>query len=208
MSVAYQLPAPARRGLEALPGPTGPDASLSERARHGDLEAFAELVELHRPLLRRVIGSITQDVHLAADLVQDSILRAARNLSRFDGRRFSAWLLRIGVNLTLSTLRRQALGHRLIEEGAPRGPAAPPVAPKTPVERLMAKEDWGLLQAAMEVLPPRHRKIVEMRYSRGMRCCEIAQALDTTPNTISIILCRARHRLRREVGVSNPSTSS
>ena len=81
-------------------------AELISRARAGDREAFAELVDPHRPELQahcyRMLGSL-QD---AEDLVQETLLAAWLGLEGFEGRSsVRTWLYRIATNRCLNQLR-------------------------------------------------------------------------------------------------------
>lgn len=55
----------------------------------------------------------------------------------------------------------------------------------------------NLRQARDQELTPRQRKVLELRYERGMTGVEIAEELGVSPSTVSRTLRRARDRLRR-----------
>ena len=55
----------------------------------------------------------------------------------------------------------------------------------------------NLRQAREQELTPRQRKVLELRYERGMTGVEIAEELGVSPSTVSRTLRRARDRLRR-----------
>src|SRR5438270_7671336 len=85
------------------------DARLVEQARDGDDRAFATLVSRYERALIRVLTRLVRDEELARDLAQETFWKVYNRLDRFDtSRRFGPWLFRIGVNLTLDGLRRQA----------------------------------------------------------------------------------------------------
>src|SRR6266567_4954367 len=81
-------------------------ADLLHRARSGDREAFAALVEPHRGELQlhcyRMLGSL-QD---AEDALQEAMLAAWLGLDGFEGRSsVRTWLYRIATNRCLNLLR-------------------------------------------------------------------------------------------------------
>ena len=86
-------------------------AELLGRARAGDREAFAALVEPHRGELQvhcyRMLGSVTD----AEDALQDTLLAAWQGLGGFEGRAsLRTWLYRIATNRCLNA--RRAAGRR------------------------------------------------------------------------------------------------
>src|SRR5947209_16707223 len=74
------------------------DTALVDRSRSGDLDAFADLVERHQDVVRRVAGRIVGPDD-APDVAQDAFLRAFHRLGRFRGEgTFRSWLLQITYN--------------------------------------------------------------------------------------------------------------
>ena len=69
------------------------------RARDGDGEAFRALVEQHSRRVFQLAFRMTGNEHDAEDVVQESFLRAYRQLGRFEARaNFGTWLYRIVAN--------------------------------------------------------------------------------------------------------------
>ena len=119
------------------------DEVVLAAARAGDDSAFAALVEGYRRELRvhcyRMLGSFDE----AEDLVQETLLRAWKNLGGFEGRAsLRTWLYRIATNVCLDTLdaqrtRRRVLPHHL-------GPSLDPssgLAPRTDIAWLQPFPD-------------------------------------------------------------------
>lgn len=92
-----------------LSGGTGADQEreLVERARSGNQEAFGDLVRRHRAKALGIAGSLTKDVYLAEDIVQEALIRAFLHLGTLtDSSRFIPWLHRIVRNQAYMKLRR------------------------------------------------------------------------------------------------------
>jgi hypothetical protein len=71
------------------------DLAVVAKARSGDADAFRVLVERHSRPLFRLAFRMTGNQHDAEDVVQESFLRAWRQLGRFDDRAsFGTWLYR------------------------------------------------------------------------------------------------------------------
>src|SRR3954453_10746430 len=82
------------------------DAAFVAKARSGDTDAYRILVERHSRALFRLAFRMTGNEQDAEDVVQESFLRAYRQLSKFDERAsFGTWLYRIATNYSLDLVR-------------------------------------------------------------------------------------------------------
>src|SRR5215831_6016313 len=82
------------------------DAAFVARARSGDSDAYRVLVERHSRSLFRLAFRMTGNEQDAEDVVQESFLRAYRQLGKFDDRAsFGTWLYRIATNCSLDLVR-------------------------------------------------------------------------------------------------------
>src|SRR6188768_3167796 len=87
------------------------DAAAVALAREGDSDAFRALVERHSRAVFRLAHRMTGNAQDAEDVVQETFLKAYRQLSRFESRaNFSTWLHRIAVNCSIDLMR--ARPHR------------------------------------------------------------------------------------------------
>jgi RNA polymerase sigma-70 factor (ECF subfamily) len=144
---------------------------LIERAKRGDHDAFADLLDVRLARLDAAARLIVRDAELARDAVQDAMIRAWRNLPALrDADRFDAWLQRLLVNACLDLVRRRK--RRVIEvELLPidMAPATHDVA--------SALADRQLLDQALAGLSPAHRAVVALHYLLGMPLPEVAASL-------------------------------
>src|ERR1700740_3165454 len=96
--------------MEALE--TTAAAAALARARRGDGEAFRELVERHSRSVFRLAFRMTGNEHDAEDVVQESFLRAYKQLGRFESRaNFGTWLYRITANCAVDLMRSKQARH-------------------------------------------------------------------------------------------------
>src|SRR5919201_6219586 len=87
-------------------------AAVLARARQGDGEAFRALVERHSRSVFRLAFRMTGNEQDAEDVVQESFLRAYRQLSRFESRaNFGTWLYRITANCAVDLMRSRQARH-------------------------------------------------------------------------------------------------
>ena len=83
-------------------------SNLVKSAKSGDLDSFDSLTLMFRERLYGVIYNMTFNHDDAADLTQDAFVKAFRSLSKFKEKAsFFTWIYRIGVNLTLSYLKKK-----------------------------------------------------------------------------------------------------
>lgn len=178
------------------------DAAQVERARAGDSDAFRCLVERHSRDVFRVAYRMAGNEQDAEDLVQETFLRAYRQIGRFDSRaRFGTWLYRIAMNCSLDLLRAR---RRRREADAPlQGEAggtvldALPSGDPSPERLAFNRQLERRLQAALSTLSPAERIAFTMRHFEGVGIDEISRALGTPGGAARHSVFRAAQKLRR-----------
>jgi RNA polymerase sigma-70 factor (ECF subfamily) len=166
-------------------------ASADERAlaekfwRHGDESAFRALYRRQTPLLYRVAYRMVANADRAADIVQDTWLRAAQGLPSFRWQSsLSTWLVGIVVNRSREEIRRTTK-----EAPAQEEIPEPPARNSDPWQR----RD---LERAVAQLPEGYREILLLHDVEGYTHEEIAQALEIEASTSRSQLARARSAVR------------
>src|SRR5216683_1515204 len=100
------------------------DEAAAARAKAGDADAFRALVERHSRSLFRLAFRMMGNEQDAEDVVQESLIRAYRQLNRFESRaNFGTWLYRITANCAVDLMRSRHARHdqthrETLEEGA------------------------------------------------------------------------------------------
>src|SRR5579863_856977 len=98
------------------------DALAVSKARSGDADAFRVLVERHSRSLFRLAFRMTGNQQDAEDVVQESFLRAYKQLARFDERAsFGTWLYRIAANCSLDLVRSRKRRSEHLAQQEPEG---------------------------------------------------------------------------------------
>jgi RNA polymerase sigma-70 factor (ECF subfamily) len=180
------------------------DATFVARVRAGDSDAYRMLVERHSRSLFRLAFRMTGNQEDAEDVVQESFLRAYRQLGKFDERAsFGTWLYRIAANASLDLVRAR---KRRSENLAPAGdPDAEnpvfnlPSEDPTPDRMAMSSEVRQRVMAAMDELSPTERTAFVLRHFEGMRMEEVGQILDCQPGAAKHSVFRAVQKLRRSL---------
>ena len=190
--VPLRVDSPAR---EPRPEEAG-DARLVERARDGDDDAFAVLVARYERKLVGVLLRLVRDEEWARDLAQETFWKVYTRLDRFDtSRRFGPWLFRVGVNLALDLLRREAPPVASLDR--PRGDGRRGFDPPDPDPRLrqeLAQEVHFILGR----LPLPYRTILVLRDLEGFSSAEVAAIVNRREATVRWRLAKARELFRQQ----------
>jgi RNA polymerase sigma-70 factor (ECF subfamily) len=193
---------------------------LLGQARRGDEEAFAQLTGPYRRELQvhcyRILGSV-QD---AEDALQETLLAAWQGLGGFEERAsVRTWLYRIATSRCLNALRS---AKRRPQQDPQFAGVQPPEPTRTggvvwlepcpdvlldglpdgrpgPEARYEAREAISLaFITALQILPPLQRAVLVLRDVLGFRASETARILDTTEESVTSALKRARATLERK----------
>jgi RNA polymerase sigma-70 factor, ECF subfamily len=172
-------------------------------------------LEEHRAALTghcyRMLGSAAE----ADDAVQETMVRAWRNLDRFEQRAsLRTWLYRIATRVCLDALSEHSRRMRPMETGPvgtvddtlalmpgshwiepiPDALAVP--SDVDPAERLMLRQSIRLaFVAALQHLPPKQRAVLLLTEVLGWSAAEVAESLDTSVASVNSALQRARATL-------------
>ena len=190
-----QFPAPVALGesMVDLGDDADPLAALVEAARGGDEAATGRLYAHVRPRLLRIALALGVDPDAAADLVQETLWSAHKNLGRFDAARasFEGWLGTILVRRARNRWRSLARGRRLLKAFAAS-------ARTTSEPGSHAVEARLTLSRLVEQLTRRQREVVALYEIDGLSAGEVADILGISAAGVRSIARDARRRLAAE----------
>jgi len=185
------------------------EQELVELARRGDRDAAEILLERHELLTFRICRRLLPAGEDLEGAVQETLLRALKNLPRFAGEgSFGAWMASIAVNLCRDKLRRrrlvpfQPLEARDDDEADPLAVIASPEP--TPERVAMARQAVQEMQREVSRLPRRQQEVFAMRFFAGLDLEGIATALGVDVGTVKTHLHRAVQRVRVAVEEARP----
>ena len=178
------------------------DSEAAAETRKGNQYAFRVLVERHSRSVFRLTFRMTGNEQDAEDLVQETFLRAYKQLHRFDGRAsFSTWIYRIAANCSLDLIR--ARKNRKEQPVKNNGEETmcwldTIAAPEPSPERLMQSGQIAeLLGPAMRQLSDMERVAFVLRHYEGQKIEDIARTLGVEANAAKHSVFRAVQKLRR-----------
>lgn len=183
------------RVVQSVPShPQAPEADADQaiinRVLAGDRDAFSVLINRYSdPLYRHAVG-MTGSPDDAADILQNSFIKAFHHLGEVRGR-FDAWVFRIvanGCKDWLKNIRRTHLSYE--EDDQPSGY-------ETPDEELDRGELRGHLDRALAALPASLREAFVMKHVEGRSYEDMAVMLDTTVGALKMRVHRAREALQK-----------
>jgi RNA polymerase sigma-70 factor (ECF subfamily) len=175
------------------------DTAAVALARGGDSDAFRALVDRHSRAVYRLAHRMTGNPQDAEDVVQETFLKAYRQLGRFESRaNFGTWLHRIAVNCSIDLIRgrkHQEMGQdandlELLDSGDDQRVDPSP-------ERLMlSSEVQERVGRAMGGLTAMERAAFVLRHFEGQSIDEISRALGLKTNAAKHSIFRAVRKMR------------
>jgi RNA polymerase sigma-70 factor, ECF subfamily len=196
------------------------DASLLERLRAGDSDAFAEVVRAWSPMMLQAARAYVSTDASAQEVVQEAWLAMIRGLDKFEGRSsLRTWLLAILRNIGRShgvresqTVPWSSLGPSddagpAVDPDRFRGPddqwprhwtpvGKPRPWPRSPEEEILAAEGHRQLENGLAELSEQQRTVVALRDVHGLSSDEVCSLLGLSASNQRVLLHRGRSRLR------------
>jgi RNA polymerase sigma-70 factor (ECF subfamily) len=172
------------------------DAAAVAQARDGNEEAFRFLVERHSRHVFRLACRMTGTPEDADDVVQETFIRAFRQLSRFEARsNFSTWLYRIAYNCAIDFIRARPR-RESAEERETLEAMSDVVSTPNADDLVFAGEISTRVQRALSELSPKERAAFLMRHYHGHSIEEIGAALGLKTNATKHSIFRAVKKMR------------
>ena len=174
---------------------TDSESSLVQRTQRGERAAFDELVRRTSRLVFARLHLDTGDVHLAEDLLQETLLTAFKSLGQLtEPDKFRAWLLRIAANTSANAVRHNRCQKRTPPSHAKLTPGPTPA----PAQRLEDEERRQQVLDMLRSLPEEYRLPLWLRYFGGADYETIQAQLGLTNGSLRGLLHRGLKMLREE----------
>lgn len=178
------------------------DLRLVRQIQAGEVSAFDSLVQKYRERIYGVAYNLTSNREDAADLTQETFIKAFQGIARFQGTSsFFSWLYRIAINATLSHLRRHKLRRffsleKMVEEDHSAEVIKTLAVGADSDKEALVKELQEKLNEAFQKLSFKHRTVVTLFEIDQLSHQEIAEIMDCSVGTVRSRLHYAKQQLQ------------
>ncbi len=179
-----------------------------ERLRDGDAQAFDTLVNRYASDVYSLLLKITEDSEEAADLTQETFLRALKSIKKFRGdSELKTWLFRIAINQSKNRFRwwKSRKREKTVSLDAPIGESQTPMSETVethyanPEEKTLQNEREKFLFKALNGLQDIYKEAVILCDIEGLTYEEIAAVLEINIGTVKSRIARGREELRKNL---------
>ena len=194
-----------------------PDTDLIAAAKGGDRRALEALLERHQGRVYRFGKKMCGDDEDAADVLQETLLAAARTLPEFrEASSVSTWLYTIARSFCIKKRRTSKFAPASVESLDQETERAAAVADpgRSPEELASGRQLQDALDGAIAALEPMYREVLVLRDVEGLPAADVAEALGLSVEAVKSRLHRARMAVRERVapalglgGDGQPATS-
>jgi RNA polymerase sigma-70 factor, ECF subfamily len=173
--------------------------------QRGDRGAFALMVDANSDQIYRLALKMLGDEQDAEDVLQETFIKAFKNIQRFEGRsKLSTWLYRIAVNESLMILRKRKGITVDIDQDFETDDGE--LMPRQitdwcclPEKELMSAETRQAIDQAIKTLSDTNRAAFLLRDVEGLSTHEAAEVLNISESALKVRLMRARMALRESL---------
>ncbi len=158
---------------------------------------FEQVIEQNEEKIKNLIQGMTGDFHLAEDLTQEAFIKAFKSIKSFNGKsKFSTWLYRIAVNLTIDYQRKNSVRKEVASEEPEQCRTMSTYSPE-PDQACQKNAVRNILFNAIAQLPIQQREVFILREINGCSTKEVSEILGCSIDNTKWRLHKARSSLRK-----------
>ncbi len=187
---------------------TSAETQFIEKLKQGDAQAFDTFVQRYTSDIYGLLYRITEDAEEAADLTQETFIKAFKAIKKFRGdAELKTWLFRIAVNQSKNRFRwwKRRKREKTVSLDAPVGNSETPLSETiqtnfaNPEENTLQNEREKFLKKALQELPDIFREAVVLCDIEGLSYEEISTVLEINIGTVKSRIARGREELRKKL---------
>lgn len=175
------------------------DSQLIELICQGKSEVFEEIVSRYQRKIFSYVYRLVSSREDALDIVQEVFIKVYKNIKSFDMQKdFSPWIYRIAHNESVNWLKKNRKFYS--ESIDDNEMLANTLKSKDDIKQFFEKKEVKIfVRQAVEALPIRYQKIVELKYFQEKSYKEISRILKKPINTVGTMLNRAKKILQKNL---------
>lgn len=175
------------------------DPELVRGLQSGDADAWRALYDMYSVrvwrYVSRLIGADSQSV---ADVVQETLMAAARSVDRFDPNRGTLWSWLSGIAHKQTALHWRRVAVRRVDPAEPSFDDSPSGG-DAPERAMEQSESLEVVRRVLAELPDEYATLLIAKYSDGDSVATIVDRYGSTTEAVRSKLARARREFRRRI---------
>ncbi|HET8540008.1 MAG TPA: sigma-70 family RNA polymerase sigma factor [Anaeromyxobacter sp.] len=178
------------------------DQDLLQAVRGGDRRALERLLARHQSQIYRFGAKMCRDEEDAKDVLQETMIAAARTIPEFRGTSaVSTWLYAIARSFCIKKRRTSKFAPERIDSLEAHAEQAAEIADprRTPEEDVAGRQLQRALESAIGELDPMYREVLALRDVEGLSAAEVAEVMGLSVEAVKSRLHRARTAVREKI---------
>ena len=171
-------------------------ASLVERAKENDSDAFAELYVATYQKQYHFACNYLRDEYLAQDALQEAYILALKNISYLkDPSLFISWLNQITFRVCFNMQKKQKKHAEELTDYGPEYERSQRYQGSDPEEYIIRVDQKGFIIRQVLSLPFTESQIIILKYYNNMKLKDIAKLMDMSLSSVKRYLNSGRKKL-------------
>lgn len=175
-----------------------PGKNVFENFSNGDAEAFGIIYTYFKEAVSANILKIIHQPEIAEDILQDIFIKLWENHNKFtDKQSVAAWLFRVSYHTSIDHIRAILRARHKAEASLLLMEDSKIINQEEAFQEFYYKE--ALLQEAINMLPPKKRKVFELCKLQGKSYSEVSEAMNIAKSTVKDYITESNKFIRQHV---------
>ena len=171
------------------------DEEIALAVQSGNKDEFAKVIDRYEKPLCAFIFRMLGDKDNCADALQETFLKAYKNINSFDSKRkFSSWIYRIAHNEAITHFRKYGKNVSLDETMEMQGNDD---SHEVVQQKIDSEKHKKLLEKALLTIPLKYREVILLRFYEDKSYEEISEIMHLPVNTVGTYLARGKTEIKK-----------